>query len=90
MEQSSLDCVQTRRFNGHGRAGDLLSQVRSRLRLLAYALVAATLAGTSCSTIWHVVYELLVVVTRGRVWFIRTLTLAANFMAPACRYLSMV
>jgi hypothetical protein len=26
------------------------------------------------------------VVTRGRVWLIGTLTLAANFMAPACRY----
>jgi hypothetical protein len=93
VRNHAITIVQTRCFNGRSRAGDPLSQVRSRLRGLAHhlvALVAATVAGTSCWTVWHMVRPILVVVPHGQVWFIQPLTLAADFMAPPCRYPSVV
>jgi hypothetical protein len=62
--------VQSRSFNGHSWALDLLSQIRSRSRAFRYHLSAIVVAsGPSCWAGWYTVHPLLAAVVRPRVQF---------------------
>ena len=85
----AISIVQSHSFNGHNWARDLLSQVRSRLRVFVYHLstsVIAAAAGPSRCAVWQTVHPLLGAVARPRVWFTRIVTPTTKSTALACRY----
>jgi hypothetical protein len=89
IRNRAITIVQSHSFNGHNWARDLLSQVRSRLRVFVYHLstsVVAPAAGPSGWAVWHMVHRLLGAVARPRVWSTRIITLTTNSTAMACRY----
>jgi len=58
IRNHAITIVQSRRFNGQNWARDLLSQVRSRLRVFMYHLSTSVVApaGPSGCAVWHVVH----------------------------------
>jgi hypothetical protein len=80
IRNHAITVVQSRRSNGQNWARDLLSQVRSRLRVFMYHLstsAVAALFGT-----WSIHSG---AVARPRVWFTRIVTLITKSTALACR-----
>jgi hypothetical protein len=89
IRNHAITIVQSRSFNAHNWARDLLSQVRSRSRVFTYhlsAFVVGPVTGPSCWAVWHTVHPLLVAVARPRVRFTRIATLTAKSTALAHRY----
>jgi len=79
VRNHAIAMVQSRNFDGHSLARDLLSQVRSRSRIFTCrlsAFVVALFTDPSCWAAWNTVNSFLVAVARPRVWFSRIVTLA--------------
>ena len=79
VRNHAIAMVQSRNFDGHSLARDLLSQVRSRSRIFTCrlsAFVVALVTDPSCWAAWNTVNSFLVAVARPRVWFSRIVTLA--------------
>jgi hypothetical protein len=89
IRNHAIAIVQSRSFNGHNWARDLLSQIRSRSRIFAYhlsATVVAPITGPSCWAGWRTFYPLLVAVARPRVWSTKVVIPTTKSTVLACRY----
>jgi hypothetical protein len=89
IRNHAISIVQSHSFNGHNWARDLLSQVRSRLRVFVYHLstsVVAPAAGPSGCAVWQTAHPLLGAVARPRVWFTTIVTPTTKSTALAYRY----
>jgi hypothetical protein len=89
IRNHAITIVQSRSFNGHSWARDLLSRVPSRSHVFTYrlsAFVIAPVTGPSRWAVWHTVHPLFVAAARPRVRSTRIVTLTAKSTALACRY----
>ena len=88
VRNHAIAIVQSRAFDGHNWARDLLSQARSRSRVFTCrlsAFVVASVTDPSCWAAWYTVNPFLVAVARPRVWVSRIVALAPKSKVLAQR-----